>query len=84
MAAVRYLADRNWSFTATELESLLRGEFASALRQDISRLLLVTVPDADEREMLMRVSLAVGPLTLDDIAAIACVPIGLCINNGMI
>jgi len=74
MAAVRYLADRNWSFTATELESLLRGEFASALRQDISRLLLVTVPDADEREMLMRVSLAVGPLTLDDIAAIACVP----------
>ena len=52
----------------------MRGEFAEAIRQDIGRLLLVTVPDVEERELLMRMSLAVGPLTFEDIASIASVP----------
>src|SRR6202040_3232937 len=34
MAAVRYLASRNWNFTATEIEGLFCGEFASAHRHD--------------------------------------------------
>ena len=71
MAAVRYLANRNWNFTTTELESLLRGEFASAHRQDANSLLQVTVPDAAERELLIRMSLAIGVFTTDDIASVA-------------
>jgi hypothetical protein len=74
MAAVRYLADRGWNFTAAELDSLFRGEFASAHQRDASDLLRVTVPDADEREMLIRLSLAVDAFSMDDIASVARVP----------
>ncbi len=74
MAAVRYLANRNWNFTATELESLLRGEFALAHRRDASSLLQVTVPDAEQRELLIRMSLAIGAFTMEDIARVARVP----------
>jgi hypothetical protein len=71
MAAVRYLAGRNWNFTTTEFESLFRGEFASAHRHDASSLLRITVPDAEERELLIRMSLAIGEFTMDDIASVA-------------
>jgi hypothetical protein len=71
MAAVRYLAGQNWNFTATELESLFRGEFASAHRHDASSLLRITVPDPEERELLIRMSLAIGEFTMDDIASVA-------------
>jgi len=71
MAAVRYLANGNWNFTATELESLLRGEFALAHRRDASSLLQITVPDAEERELLIRMSLAIGTFTMEDIASVA-------------
>jgi tetratricopeptide (TPR) repeat protein len=71
MAAVRYLANRNWNFTTTELESLFRGEFALAHRRDASSLLQITVPDVEERELLIRMSLAIGVFTMDDIAHVA-------------
>src|SRR5260370_15693892 len=71
MAAVRYLANRNLNFTTTELESVLRGEFASAHRQDAKSLLQVTVPDAAGRELIIRMSLAIGVFTTDDIASVA-------------
>lgn len=71
MAAVRYLANRNWNFSATELESLLRGEFALAHRRDANSLLQVTVPDVAERELLIRMSLAIGTFTMKDIASVA-------------
>jgi tetratricopeptide (TPR) repeat protein len=71
MAAVRYLANRNWHFTSTELESLFRGEFASAHRHDATSLLQVTLPDAEERQLLIRLSLAIGEFSMDDIASVA-------------
>lgn len=71
MSAVRYLADREWNFRTAELESLFRGEFASALRRDATDLLQVTVPDAEERELLIRLSLAVGDFSIEDIASVA-------------
>lgn len=71
MAAVRYLANRSWNFTTAELESLLLGEFAAAHRHDASSLLRITVPDAEERELLIRMSLAIGVFTMDDIASVA-------------
>jgi hypothetical protein len=74
MAGVRYLISRNWNFTATEIESLFCGEFAVAHRHDASSLLQITVPDAEERELLIRMSLAIGPFTMDDIASVARVP----------
>ena len=74
MAAVRYLISRNWNFTAAEIEGLFRGEFAMAHRHDASSLLQITVPDAEERELLIRMSLAIGAFTMEDIASVARVP----------
>jgi PAS domain-containing protein len=74
MAGVRYLSDRNWSFSETEMESLLRGEFAADYRADVGTLLQAIVPDAEERELLIRMSLAIGSFTRDDVARVAKVP----------
>jgi hypothetical protein len=74
MAAVRYLASQSWSLSATELESLVRGEFAAGHRSDAGSLLQITIPDAEERELLIRMSLAIGSFSKDDIAKVARVP----------
>jgi tetratricopeptide (TPR) repeat protein len=74
MAAIRYLANANWNFTTAEIEALCGGEFASAHRLDASTLLQITIPDSEERELLVRMSLAVGPFTMEDIASVARVP----------
>jgi hypothetical protein len=74
MAGVRYLSDHKWSFSETEMESMLRGEFAADYRADAGTLLQVTVPDAEERELLLRMSLSIGPFSRDDVARVARVP----------
>jgi hypothetical protein len=74
MAAIRYLVNANWSFTTAEIEALCGGEFASAHRLDANSLLQITVPDSEERELLLRMSLEVGPFTMEDIASVARVP----------
>ncbi|WP_142988207.1 ATP-binding protein [Granulicella rosea] len=74
MAGVRYLSDCNWSFSETEMESLLRGEFAADNRADAGALLQAIVPDAEERELLIRMSLATGSFSRDDVASVAKVP----------
>ena len=74
MAAIRYLINRNWNVTTTELDSLFRGEFAAAHRRDAGSLLQIVVPDATERELLIRMSLAVGDFSMEDIAKVARVP----------
>ena len=73
-AAVRYLADQAWNFSAEHLESLLKGEFAEGVRADASLLLQTMVPDAAERELLIRLSLAVGPFSLEEVGRVARVP----------
>jgi hypothetical protein len=71
MAAVRYLQRQNWHFTHTELESLFKGEFAAAHRHDTASLLQFIVKDSEERELLARMSLAIGDFSMDDIASVA-------------
>jgi tetratricopeptide (TPR) repeat protein len=73
-AAVRYLADQAWDFSSEHLEALLKGEFAEGVRADASQLLQTMVPDAAERELLIRLSLAVGPFSLEEVARVARVP----------
>jgi tetratricopeptide (TPR) repeat protein len=74
MAAVRYLQSQAWHFTHTELESLFKGEFAAAERHDTASLLQFIVKDSEERELLARMSLAIGDFSMDDIARVARVP----------
>ncbi len=74
MAAVRYLQSQDWHFTHTELESLFKGEFAAAHRHDTASLLEFIVKDSEERELLVRMSLAIGDFSIEDIARVARVP----------
>lgn len=74
MAAVRYLQSQGWNFTYVELESMFRGEFATADRRDTATLLEFIVKDNEERELLARMSLAIGDFSIDDIARVARVP----------
>ena len=73
-AAVRYLADQSWGFTSEHLESLLKGEFAEGVRADVGQLLQTMVPDDAERELLIRLSQAVGAFSLEEVARVARVP----------
>jgi len=74
VAAVRFFASQSWRFTLSELEPIFRGDFAEASRRDAQELLRVTIPDTKERELIIRMSLAIGPFTSMDIAKVAKVP----------
>jgi hypothetical protein len=67
MAAVRYLEGRSWALTPAEFEALFLGEFAEAHRHDAASLLHVIVPDQGERELLFRMSLAIGDFSIEDL-----------------
>jgi hypothetical protein len=74
LAAVRYLQSQSWHFTASELESLFKGEFAVGDRRDTATLLEFVIKDGEERELLVRMSLAIGDFSVEDIATVARVP----------
>lgn len=74
LGAVRYLASGGWAFTLTELEPIFRGEFAASSRHEALELLRITVPDPRERELIIRMTLAIGPFTKEDIERVAKVP----------
>jgi hypothetical protein len=74
VAVVRFLASQSWEFTASELEAIFRGDFAEASRRDTQELLRVTMSDARERELIIRMSLAIGPFSGVDVARVARVP----------
>ncbi|MEZ2346415.1 ATP-binding protein [Terriglobus sp. RCC_193] len=77
MAAVRYLRSNTWNFTYIELEALFKGEFATAHRRDAVSVLEFIVRDQEERELLARMSLAIGDFSSEDIARVARVPQGI-------
>ena len=74
LGAVRYLAGKEWGFTLAELEPIFRGDIAASSRHDILELLRITVPDPRERELIIRMTLAIGPFTQEDIDQVARVP----------
>ena len=74
LETVRYLANNNWAFTLAELEPIFRGEVAAPTRQDAPEILRITVPDAKERELIIRMTLAIGPFSQKDIEMVARVP----------
>ena len=74
LGAVRYLAQGEWAFTLAELEPIFRGEFAASSRYEALELLRITVPDPLERELIIRMTLAIGPFSKEDIERVARVP----------
>ena len=74
LGAVRHLARGEWAFTLAELEPIFRGEFAMASRHEALELLRITVPDPLERELIIRMTLAIGPFSKKDIERVARVP----------
>jgi hypothetical protein len=74
VAAVRFFVSQSWRFSLSELEPIFRGDFAETARHDAQELLRVTIPDSKERELIIRMSLAIGPFTGMDVARVAKVP----------
>ena len=74
LGAVRYLARGGWALTLAELEPIFRGEFAVSSRHEALESLRITVPDPLERELIIRMTLAIGPFSKEDIERVARVP----------
>jgi hypothetical protein len=70
-AAARFLRTHRWTRDLTALSGILQGQFASSVKQDAKALLPLTVPDAQTRELLYRLTLTIGPFSKDEIDAIA-------------
>ena len=74
VAACRYLQDLNWVLAGGGLQGLFQGAYTNDIAAEVQQKLLATVPDADTRELLYRVSIVTGTFTWDDVDALAATP----------
>jgi len=66
-----YLSSRNWIITLEELVRLLTGDHAAGTRRELLARLLASVVDAQTRQLLYRMMLAVGDLTTGEVRGLA-------------
>jgi pimeloyl-ACP methyl ester carboxylesterase len=76
-AAAKYLSQRNWVFTDEELSALLRSEHAAHIQIETIRQVIENIESVDSRMLLYRLGLSSGPLSADDVVAIAGVEVGI-------
>ena len=69
-AVVKFLISKHWMSDPEGVESLLKGEYATGVKQDARRLIEGTVPDLDTRELLYRLTCIVGPISKQQIEAV--------------
>jgi hypothetical protein len=74
VAACRYLQGLNWALANGGLQGLFQAVSTSDISAEVQQKLLTTVPDADTRELLYRVSIVTGTFTWDDIDVLAATP----------
>ncbi|HSP14388.1 MAG TPA: hypothetical protein VLV78_06530 [Thermoanaerobaculia bacterium] len=70
----RYLRSRNWAVTAEELAALLSGHHAAPTRREVLHRLLASVADEQTRQLLYRMMLAIGDLSLGEVRGLADAP----------
>jgi hypothetical protein len=73
-AAARLLATKNWKVDYSTLESFFGGQFASGERTDARVMIENTVADSQARELLYRLTCAIGPISKGQIEQISKVP----------
>jgi tetratricopeptide (TPR) repeat protein len=69
-----YMQRQGWSMTAENLLRLLRREHAGLTRREVLARLLTTVVDAQTRELLYRMMLAVGELKFNEVRGLSETP----------
>jgi hypothetical protein len=74
VAACRYLQNLNWVLAGGGLQGLFQGAYTNDIAAEVQQKLLATVPDADTRELLYRVSIVTETFTWDDVDALAATP----------
>jgi hypothetical protein len=74
VAIAQYLRRRSWTITSEELVRLVTGEHAAGTRSELFARLLSSVIDEASRQLLYRMMIAVGELTLDEVRGLADVP----------
>jgi hypothetical protein len=74
VAIAQYLRRRSWTITSEELVRLVTGKHAAGTRSELFARLLSSVIDEASRQLLYRMMLAVGELTLDEVRGLADVP----------
>ena len=72
-AAARYLSDRDWKFSEAELDGLIHGEHLTDVSSETLSRLLLAIEETPTRDLLYRINLADGVLSLDDVDALAAV-----------
>ncbi len=74
VAAALYLTQHGWRATDEALMGLFSGDYMAPVEDEVAYRLLVTVTDDHSRDLLARLSLAGGSVSLDDMRALAGVP----------
>jgi hypothetical protein len=67
----QYLRSRNWIVSTEELGELLAGQHATPTRRELLNRLLTSVSDDETRQLLYRMTLAIGDLTLKEVRGLA-------------
>jgi tetratricopeptide (TPR) repeat protein len=73
-AAAQLLKTRNWKVDYNTLEAFFGGQFASGERKDARVMIETTVGDPQARELLYRLTCAVGPISKSQIEEIGKIP----------
>jgi tetratricopeptide (TPR) repeat protein len=67
----RYLQSRGWIVSVEDLQALLSGSHATSARREMLHRLLTSVADDQNRQLLYRMMLAIGNLTLGEVRGLA-------------
>jgi len=70
----QHLKRNNWSITVQGLVQLLTGEHAAGTRRELLARLITSVIDQQTRQLLYRMLLAVGELTIAEVTTLASAP----------
>ena len=65
------MQQQNWHFSDDALDTLLKGEYATEISNEVTYRLLTTIEDTENRLLLYRLNLIWGDFSLEDIEAVA-------------
>lgn len=73
-AVIRFLASKSWIFEPEVIDSLFKGEYATGAKHDARQIIAATITDSASRELLYRLTCAIGPVSQQQVEAISKVP----------
>jgi len=71
VAAARYCQDQGWMVTEENFAAMFGGEFAKGIKRDAKKMVELTVSDVAGRELLYRLTLAIGGFSRERVERVA-------------